>query len=165
MSEAELRAMVREVLREALAGRDGGGKAAAPQPPARGAGNAARSERVTEPVRLASDADLAAFVRRLAALMTDPASAAAIKDGRHRFTLEAKPPTVAAPSARPAGESSVTALSAVSAAPASLTGTITEAKVARLAHGAMVTLAPGAVVTPLARDRARAMGITIQRRR
>ena len=138
MSEAELRAMVREVLREALA-KGGSPKAAAP----------AR----TEQVRIACDADLAAFVQRLVAMTEDPAKAAALRSGGLRFTLAGAP---AAPAA------------AASPAPASgevLTGTITEAKVARLKGAGTLVLAPDAVITPLARDRARALGLKIERRR
>ncbi len=144
MSEAELRSMVREILREALAQRrPGGGQATA----AAGAAPAA------EPVRIASDDDLAAFVRRLAALMDDPAAAAAVRAGRHRFTLAGGPPAPARP-ATVAGP-----------AVAVLEGAVTEAKVSRLKNVAAVRLAPGAVLTPLARDRLRALGIAIEGRR
>jgi len=136
MSEAELRAMVREVLREALAK---GGKPKAPLP--------TRSEAV----RIASDADLAAFVQRLAAMMDDPAKLAALRSGSLRFTLACAPATPAAVSAPVAGTM--------------MTGTITEAKVARLKGAGTLVLAPDAVITPLARDRARALGLKIERRR
>lgn len=140
MSEQELRAMVREVLKEALAQHKPG--ASAPSPSA------------AEPVRIENDADLAAFVARLAALMGDPGKAAAVRSGRHRFTL-AQGGTPASP-ATPAP---------ASAATTTLSGTVTEKAVTKLPKGATVRLAPGAVMTPLARDRARAMGIRIERRR
>lgn len=133
MSEAELRAMVREVLREALAkGRPATGT---PAPAAR-----------AEAVRIASDSDLAAFVRRLVAMMGDPATAKALRAGTLRFTL------AGAPAAAPA-------------AGTALTGTITEAKVNSLKGAGTIVLAPDAVITPLARDRARALGLKIERRR
>ena len=138
MSEAELRTMVREVLREALA-RKAGAAAAAP---------ATAAAAVSEPVRLASDADLAAFVQRLVALLDGPAGAA-VRSGRHRFTL-------AAAAAAPAP---------AAAAPTVLEGTVTEQKIARLAGAGTLVLAAGAVMTPLARDRARALGLKIERRR
>jgi hypothetical protein len=137
MSEAELRAMVREVLREALAkGRPA--KAPAPAPAAR-----------AEAVRIASDADLAGFVQRLVAMMDDPATAKALRAGARRFTL--------------AG-----ALADHAAAPAAgavLSGTVTEAKVSQMKGAGTIVLAPDAVITPLARDRARALGLKIERRR
>jgi len=137
MSEAELRAMVREVLREAL-GKTGRAPQAAARPP--------------EPVRIASDADLAAFVRRLVGMLDDPATGPALRAGRIGFTLAGS--TAAASQAKRA-----------TAAPASvLEGTVTEARVARLAGAGTVVLAADAVITPLARDRARALGLKIERR-
>jgi len=135
MSEAELRAMVREVLREALAK---GRPAPAPAPAAR-----------AEAVRIATDADLAAFVQRLVAIMDDPAAAKALRAGTLRFMLVG---ASAAPAAAPA-------------AGAVLSGTVTEAKVNRMKGAGTLVLAPDAVITPLARDRARALGLKIERRR
>lgn len=133
MTEAELRSLVRDVLREVLASRGRAAPAGGPR---------------TEAVRIASDVDLAAFVARLAKLMEDPAAAEAIRAGRHRFTLEP------APAARPAaGETTV------------LRGAVTEAKINRCAGAGVVVLAADAVLTPLARDRARALGLKIERRR
>ena len=73
----QLRTLVRDVIREALAeGR---------RPPAPGAAP------TVEPAPIASDADLDAFVRRIAGLMRDPASAARIEAGTLRFTLGERP--------------------------------------------------------------------------
>jgi hypothetical protein len=166
MSETELRAMVRDVLREALAARKGGAPGGAsagpalngvrgPLPSASPPTNGAAAPAV-EPVAITSDADLAAFVRRLTALLDDPATGAAVRAGRHRFTLAgnrtAPAPHVIAPA--PAAAASVV-----------LSGTVTEAKIAANARAGTIVLAPGAVVTPLARDKARALGLKLEARR
>jgi hypothetical protein len=159
MSEADLRAMVRDVLREALAARKGtpalaatnGSAAAGPKP---SAAHAAPAAPAVEPVAMTSDADLAAFVRRLTALLDDPATGAAIRAGRHRFSLiggRAAPP---APTAAPVPSAAVV-----------LSGTVTEAKIAANAKAGTIVLATGAVVTPLARDKARALGLKLEARR
>lgn len=125
----ELRSMVREVLREALAQRGG---AVAPQAGA-------------EAVRLADDRDLAAFIARI----TAPGVVEQVRSGALRFTLGSI--TAAAPA--PAG------------GPAPLTGVVTEQKIEQLKGAGTLVLAPGAVITPLARDRARSLGLKIERRR
>lgn len=95
-----------------------------------------------ESVTLANDADLAAFVRRVLEQQE------AIRAGKLRFTLAA----AAAPAqALPSG--------------AELRGVITEAVIDRHAGAGTVMLAAGAVVTPLARDRARKIGLKLERRR
>jgi hypothetical protein len=158
MSEAELRAMVRDVLREALASRKGGAPGgmatngtASSGPKASAAPGAAAP--AVEPVAITSDADIAAFVRRLTALLDDPATGAAIRAGRHRFSLiggRAAPSASTAPVA-PAG--------------VVLSGTVTEAKIVAHAKAGTIVLAPGAVVTPLARDKAKALGLKLEARR
>jgi len=115
----ELRGMVRDVLREVMAGRNAAG---------------------VESVRLASDADLAAFVARL----TQPVTLEAVRAGKLRFTLQQG---VATPSGN------------------ALDGVITEQKIDKLAGQGTLLLAPGAVLTPLARDKARRLGLKIERRR
>jgi hypothetical protein len=160
MNEAELRAMVRDVLREALAARKGvtaaaanGNRAPAPMASAITVSNGTAAPAV-EPVAIASDVDLAAFVRRLTALLDDPATGAAIRAGRHRFSLVG-------------GRVAAAAASPVAPAPAAvvLSGTVTEAKIAANAKAGTIVLAPGAVVTPLARDKARALGLKLEARR
>ena len=134
MDRDSLRALVRDAIRDALAQTRRAPQGDAP-----------------EPVKIASDADLAAFVRRLGTLMADPASAAQLASGAHRFTLahsapapsNATPPAVGTPGAE----------------------IISEKTVSALPEGATLRLAPGAVVTPLARDRARARRITLERTR
>lgn len=131
-----LRAMVREAIREALAETRRG--AGAPALPA-----------AAEPVRIASDAELDAFVRRIARLARDPAAAARIEAGTLRFTLaEGRPAHVTVP----AGD-------------APRDGLVSERAIERLPEGATLRLARTAVVTPLARDRARQRRIKLERSR
>ena len=81
-----LRTLIREVVATEVAAVKGGAapreRAVDPQPPAEPA------------VRIASDADLAAFARRVLTLAADPGTRKAIEAGRHPFRL-ANPPAVA----------------------------------------------------------------------
>ena len=119
----ELRHMVRDVLREVMAQRNGAS--------------------AVETVRIVNDHDLASFIARI----IEPATLEKLRAGKLRFTLGAAP----APSA------------AVSTT--ALTGVITEQKIEGLKGADKLILAPGAVLTPLARDKARRLGLTIERRR
>lgn len=92
-----------------------------------------------ETVRIATDHDLAALVARI----TDPATFERVCAGKLRFTLGNAPAT----------------------SHAALTGVITEQKISHLTGAGTLLLAPGAVLTPLARDKARRLGLTIERRR
>jgi hypothetical protein len=96
-----------------------------------------------ESVRIASDHDLASFIARI----TEPSTLEKVKAGKLRFTLGASPAPVAISSA------------------AALTGVITEQKIDQQKGAGTLVLAPGAVLTPLARDKARKLGLTIERRR
>lgn len=137
-SESELRAMVREVLREALAARSGTNPQAA-----------------VETVRITCDADLQALVARLAA----PGVVEAVRNGRLRFRLaEAGPPAPPSPSLPAAGHAIAQPVPT-----AVLDGVVTERRLRGLHAGTRVRLAPDAVLTPLARDHARRNGITIER--
>ena len=80
----ELRNMVREVLREAMAGRG------------------AQNLSAVESIRLGSDAELQAFVQRL----LDPAVQERLKSGKLRFTLAAQAGASPTPAAAPAGVTS-----------------------------------------------------------
>jgi hypothetical protein len=116
--------MVREVLREAMAGKSAAALAA------------------IEPVRITCDNDLAAFVTRL----MDPVVQERVKAGKLRFTLGGGP-------------------AAVAATGAVLTGVISEKTIDKHAAGGTLILAADAVLTPLARDRARQLKLKIERRR
>jgi hypothetical protein len=144
LSGDELRAEVRAVLRELL-------PAVVADAPSRGASAA------TEVVSLRSDADLDAFARRLAALCEDAGERAAIREGRRRFRLGegAGPPrgTDGAAGSR-GGDVRIER------------GAVTERRVAQAAaDGSRLVLGRRAVLTPLARDKARTLGVVIERER
>ena len=136
----ELRALVREVIRDVL-----------PQGLA-----------VTETVNLSTDEDLAAFVQRL--LDLDPGQREELRSGRKRFRLASpQAPSVPAGAGRVNG-----AERAGSSAPVRRIerGAVTEAVIAAAARaGERLVLGRGAVLTPLARDRARASGVQIEKER
>ncbi len=123
--------MVREVLHEAMAARTL--SAAGPAP-----------------VRIATDADLQAFVARLAA----PGAIEAVRAGTMKFALanaNAPPAAVAAPARGNA------------LAAATLGGVISERKLTGIAVGSTVKLTATAVVTPMAKDIARRLGLKFER--
>jgi len=102
-----------------------------------------------ETVSLRTDADLDAFVRRLLRLFENPQRRDALRAGRLRFRLAAA-----------AGPGSVQPAHRVDK------GAVTEAMVVGAARaGARLVLGRRAVLTPLARDRARAVGVEIERER
>jgi hypothetical protein len=156
LTAEELRAAVRAVLREVLP--DGTVPHGAPA----GAGDV---------VVLATDADLSAFVRRVAALCEDSGRRADLQAGRHGFRLaESSLPrgSNADSATRPHGDSSL--LRGSNADSARVTrierGAVTERVVQKAAaDGARLVLGPGAVLTPLARDRARSSGVEIEKER
>lgn len=136
LSTDELRAAVRAVLRDVLP--------AAVLDTARTASSATEGEEVA----LGTDADLDGFVRRLAALCADPKRRAALQQGRHDFRLAAAsgPSSVAGEVVRVDR------------------GAVTERTVSRAAaQGARLVLGKGAVLTPLARDKARSLGVALER--
>ena len=123
----DLRAMVREVLREAIAAR----------------GQATGTQSVT----IRNDADLQAFIAQLAA----PGAIEAVRAGTLKFSLGngASPrPTYTVPPV---------------AASVALDGVVSERKLQGLANGAIVRLAATAVLTPMAKDFARRMGLKFER--
>jgi hypothetical protein len=166
----ELRALVREVLSELLPA-EVGGALSADTPGALSAGSSGGSavddhavgrpglgqpglahsvrEQVeaVETVSLRTDADLDAFVKRLLRLFENPQRRDALRAGRLRFRLAAA-----------AGPGSVQPAHRVDK------GAVTEAMVRQAAGaGARLVLGRRAVLTPLARDRARAAGVEIER--
>lgn len=103
-----------------------------------------------ESVRIADDNDLDAFARQLLALFENPKNRQDLRAGRLRFHLDGRP----SPDA-PAG-------------PALLveSGAVTERQVLA-AHqaGKRIILGRKAVLTPLGREKARALGVPIQKER
>jgi hypothetical protein len=99
-----------------------------------------------EPVAIDSDADLNAFVQQLAARLEDPGERRAIRSGEVRFTLQRSAQAVGARTVRIDK------------------GAVTERIVRQAAaDGARLVLARGAVLTPLARDQARALKVEIEK--
>jgi hypothetical protein len=170
----ELRALIREVLSDLLPGEVGGHRGHAssahrtPSTHTPGAlsadipgagrpgleqGGLAHSVRenveAVETVSLRNDAELDAFVKRLLRLFENPKQRDALRAGRLRFRL-----------ATAAGPGSVQPAHRVDK------GAVTEAMVRQAARaGARLVLGRRAVLTPLARDRARAAGVEIERER
>jgi hypothetical protein len=130
--------MVREVLQEVLP-RDTGTPAAAPPGP----GVDVRR------VRVRDDRDLADVVTQVVRLAEDPIGLADLRAGRVRFTLVGDEAT--------AGRAGRTHLDVER-------GAVTERLVQRAAREQRsLRIGPRAVLTPLARDRARALGVPIER--
>jgi hypothetical protein len=161
----ELRALVREVLSELLpaevevgalsAGIDGAlpvddHAVARPGLGQPGLAHSVREQvEAVETVSLRTNADLDAFVKRLLRLFENPQRRDALRAGRLRFRLAAA-----------AGPGSVQPAHRVDK------GAVTEAMVRQAAGaGARLVLGRRAVLTPLARDRARAAGVEIERER
>lgn len=148
LSTEELRAAVRAVLRDVL-----------PVGTATAASGGARS--FDGEVSLRTDADLAAFVRRVAALCEDSAQRAELQAGRHRFRL-----------VRPAG--GVDGLDGLDGLDSERgdrrdthrvdRGAVTERAVKQAAtEGKRLIVGRRAVLTPLARDKARTLGVVIEK--
>jgi hypothetical protein len=139
---AEVRAVLRDVLPAALTAGDGQ-RPSAPAP---------------EPVSVRTDADLDALVRRVATLCEDPRRRQAMRDGRHGFRLAAG--STEQPAEIPAAVTSATAQTVVRVE----RGAVTERAVRRAAADkARLVLGPRAVLTPLARDTARSLGVDVER--
>ncbi len=122
-----------------------------PAPAARPA--AATGGATVERVALRTDADLDAFVRALVRRLENPRDRMAILSGTLRFQLASVPGAAA---------------SSASAAPAIRIekGAVTERTVREAAKaGARLVLSPRAVLTPMARERARSLGVEIQKER
>jgi hypothetical protein len=135
-----LRGLVREVIAELVA--EGVGASARSVAPA-----AARVEDVT----IAGDGDLQAFALRLLGMFEDPVARQDLRAGRIRFRLANGAAAPSAPSTPSAGQ--VQRIDR---------GAVTERAVrAAAGAGADLVLGPKAVLTPLARDQARRLGVRI----
>jgi hypothetical protein len=103
---------------------------------------------LTRPVRLETDADLRQFALEIVRLADNPARRRDLLTGRLTFTLAVSPGDA------PTGEHRIE------------TGAVTERAVQSAAKaGQRLVLGPRAVLTPLARDRALALGVPIERER
>jgi hypothetical protein len=149
MDKSLLRDLVRAVIAEALA--------AIRRP--KSAPASAAEERVT----IASDADLVAFARRVLSLAGDPAKAKEIAAGRYPFRLE-RSAQVSAQASAPAVPPSQQRLQPAAQSHRIDSGVVTESVLNKLPRGLKrLLLAPGVTVTPLAKDRARTLGLTLER--
>jgi hypothetical protein len=183
MDAAELRQLVREVLRDLLPAQPGATVLPAAPPTSDPASSrtappvptvAETGERAdgAVPVRLATDEDLHEFVLRVLRLADNPKRRRDLLAGRLRFTLA---PGGSAPSNPSAGRPVPTGLPGGNgqrpdhgAAPGHRIdkGAVTERAVQAAANaGVRLVLGPRAVLTPLARDRARALGVPIEKER
>jgi hypothetical protein len=135
----ELRALIRDVIAAEIAAvkRDGA--------PAKGAPAEHR-------VRIANDADLATFAKQVLNLANDPTTRNAIANGNYRFALESG--SSHAPASAPAAGGSARIEK----------GVVTENALLKLPKGTKrLQIGAGVNVTPLARDKASSLGITIER--
>lgn len=108
-------------------------------------------------VAIRDDADLQAFARRIASMPQPERDA--ILAGRRTFRLNGAAP---APESGGAATASTTAASGTAGVVRIDKGAVTERHVRQAAEqGAALVLGPRAVLTPLARDRARAAGVEI----
>jgi hypothetical protein len=140
----ELRVLIRDVIATELAAAKAGGGAAAASAPA-----------PEHRVRIVGDADLAAFAKQVLALAENPATRHAIAAGSYRFRLEGGGAAPVVQHAAPASAAAATRIDS---------GVVTETMLAKLPRGTRrLEIGSAVSVTPLARDRARNLGITIER--
>ena len=137
----ELRALIRDVIATEIAAvkRD--------DPPSQAAPAEHR-------IRIANDADLAAFAKQVLNLASDPAVRSSIANGSYRFKLEgASADAPASASTAPSGSSARIEK-----------GVVTETALLKLPKGTKrLQIGASVSVTPLARDKASSLGITIER--
>jgi hypothetical protein len=155
---------VREVLRDVLSellpelvadARAASPSAIFPPPPVAAVhrpstwhGGAAAEDAATESVSITSDEELAAFVRRLLTLCENPRDHAAIRSGERRFVLRGS---------AHAGPRD-TAVKRIDR------GAVSERVVREAAAtGSRLVLGRKAVLTPMGRDVARSLGVTIEK--
>jgi hypothetical protein len=138
----ELRALIRDVIATEIAAVKREHAPAQTGPAERG-------------VRVASDADLAAFAKQVLNLANDPATRSAIANGSYRFRLESgSAGAPASASSAPAAGSSARIEK----------GVVTETALLKLPKGTKrLQVGASVSVTPLARDKASSLGITIER--
>jgi hypothetical protein len=158
-----IRAMVRQVLRDALpeAVRERiaseAAKAAVSVLPAQkkgepGSHSADSETSKVEEVAITTDAELAAFVRRVLALAQDAKRREALESGRLKFRLKRARKSPEGDAAPRGGSERIDK------------GIVTEKKVMAAAKtGKKLVVGKGVVLTPLARDKARQLGVQIER--
>lgn len=142
-STADLRALVADTVRDVVTEMVRAGSVPALTRPSR-----------AEVVRIADDHDLDRFVRAMATLFENDEARRDVQEGRLRFRLSAAAETPdAAPS--PGAEPPVVRVDA---------GAVTERQVIAAGRtGHRIVLGPRAVLTPLGREKARALGVPIEK--
>lgn len=153
-----LRSVIREVLQDVVAGE------------VAAATGARRPVPAGTVVRISSQADLDAAIRRVLADSADPRRRAEIESGRVRFQLATGAPATPGHGS-PTGSASTGSASAgsgtlVASAHRIVKGPLTERHVLAAARETtVIIIGERVVVTPLARERARATGVEIRRER
>jgi hypothetical protein len=110
-----------------------------------------------ERVTIANDGDLVAFARRVLSLAGDPVKAKEIAAGRYPFRL-ARAAAISTPTAAPQSSAAVAQSHRIDS------GVVTESTLNKLPRGlSKLLLGPSVTVTPLAKDRARTLGLTFER--
>jgi hypothetical protein len=144
LSLDELRAAVRAVLHEVL--------------PSAATQAAPAGEVEPERVTLQTDAELDAFVRRVATLCEDSSVRADIRDGARRFSFGPSQPTAGSKACGMSDERPGLGVHRVEQ------GAVTERRVKQAAaDGVRLVIGRKAVLTPLARDRARTLGVVVEK--
>jgi len=138
-----IRSLIRDVIAEEVSALKAG-KSAAAAPAAA--------------IRIGSDTDLIAFARDVLRLAEDPQVRAAIQAGRHPFHLAGQAPVMSASATSPATQSHRIDTHRIDR------GVVTEAVIAKLGKGvSRLLLGAGVSITPLARDKAKARNISVER--
>jgi len=171
-----LRALIRQVLRDAVPA-DLQRKLSAALAKKGGATPAitktksapALAEELAEEVSIASDADLNGFVQRLLAIAEDSATREALKSGQKKFRLAKKTGRLPAALRHHQLEKNHRSVSSQGDASRSEGNRIDKGLVAErhivaaAKNGKKLTVGKGVAVTPLARDKARQLGVVIER--
>jgi hypothetical protein len=146
LSHDDLRAAVRAVLHEVMPS-----VATGAVPPA--------ELEEPEPVTLHTDAELAAFVRRVATMCEDSSIRSDLREGRRGFLLSRSQPAGR-------GASVIGTDRHIPGVHRVEHGAVTERRVQQAAaDGARLVIGRKAVLTPLARDRARTLGVVVEKER
>ena len=138
-----LRSLVREALREALGGANGATEIA------KALAVEAKPAQVVEVVSLNNDSDVKSLVNRVLDMAADPQTLSALRQGQIVFQLNQQS------SNHSASDSGTTRIEK---------GAVTESTIRKAAEtGSTLIVARKVVVTSLARDKARDLGVTIIR--
>ena len=162
-----LRGLIRQVLRDAVPAdvqktlsaalaRKGGAKVKAV---------AAASADQVEEITIASDSDLDRFVQRLLTMAEDSATRDALKSGQKKFRLtKGGGRSAAAPRLQRREENRAQSAAQSTGGNRIDKGLVAERHIVAAAkNGKRLTVAKGVAVTPLARDKARQLGVVIER--